>query len=105
MVAVSRQTCVVDLHRTVAHRSPDTSGAIDRLAQPAHAGGRRADVHLGEAAPGVCTITLTFRGVPTIPEGSTLLLELKDGESSCSGGTLPFNHRPAACRTGLPATP
>jgi type IV pilus assembly protein PilA len=68
-------------------------------------GGRRADVHLGETAPGVCTITLTFRGVPTIPEGSTLLLELKDGESSCSGGTLPFNHRPAACRTGLSATP
>lgn len=68
-------------------------------------GGRRADVRLGETAPGVCAITLTFRGVPTIPEGSTLILELKDGGSTCSDGTLPFSHRPTACRTGLSATP
>ncbi|MBX3713964.1 MAG: pilin [Lysobacter sp.] len=68
-------------------------------------GGRRADVRLGETAPGVCAITLTFRGVPAKVEGSTLILESDDGEWTCSGGTLPFDHRPAACRTGLSATP
>jgi type IV pilus assembly protein PilA len=107
-LAASQWQFPIDEFRDEHQACPDNAAlglAPDESLALGTEGGRRADVRLGETAPGVCAITLTFRGLPTTPEGGTLILESNDGAWTCSGGTLPANHRPIACRTGLPATP
>ena len=107
-LSASQWQLPIDEFRDGNEACPDNAAlglAADESLVLAADGGRRADVRLGETSPGACAITLTFRGIPGKAEGSTLILESGDGGWTCSGGTLPFDHRPSACRTGLPATP
>lgn len=107
-LAASQWQFPIDEFRDGNEACPDNAAlglAPDESLSLGTDGGRRADVRLGETSPGTCAITLTFRGVPAKAEGTTLILESNDGGWSCSGGTLPFDHRPTTCRTGTSPTP
>lgn len=94
-----------DIHRYLeANGTCPDNAALGLEDSETHAldasGTRHADMRLGETEPGRCAITLTFRGEMGKADATTLVLEMSNGEWTCTGGTLPAEMRSPRCRAG-----